>query len=172
MSKLNYTTMAINYSTNPPVLATTKQMIPKEKALSQNASTSGIWIVGDVNSKFLTEMPTGSYIVDFTNNEFREVINVQSDSLAQMAYPFTTDLANGKQYVVNFRDLNLKKIGLTPVTAGATIVDDAGALITIPTAGIEFTKSGNDDSAGKDMITPVMVDASTHKLFVVLEYSA
>ena len=164
--------MAVNYSTNPPVLATAKQMIPKEKTLSGNVSTQGIWIVGDVNSKFLEEMPTGSYFVDFTHNEFREVVNVQSNSLAQMAYKLTNDLASASQKAVDFKDLNLKKIGLTPVSAGATMADNTGTLITIPTAGIEFTKTGNDDSAGKDMITPVMVDGSTHNIFVVLEYSA
>lgn len=162
----------VNYSTNPPLLATAKQMIPKEKALTGNVSTNGIWVEGDNTSLFLTEMPTGSYIVDFTNNEFREVINVQSNKLAQMAYKFTANLASGAQKAVDFKDLNLKKIGLTPVTAGATIADNAGIMQTIPTAGVEFTKAGNDDSAGKDMITPVMVDASAHNIFVVLEYSA
>ena len=145
------------------VVATDKRSVPANTAGTGTIVTFGKSIVG-TSTLFKTEMKAGSYLVSETQGEICRVIRVDSDTIAFLETSFTSDLASAapsiiKWFAANPVEINLKKVSGTPTLNGA-----------IFTGEVKISKSSRDRSSRRDLVEPVILDASSGSVEVNILY--
>ena len=142
---------------------TDKRSVPFNSAATGTVTTHGIAIIG-VGTAFLTEMPAGSYVVDLTNYEIRKVYRVDSDTLAFMEVALTNDIAGGSTLqIIHKYQTGVKSIYLE--TTGSAKIDNAAF-----TGTKTLTKSGAGRSSLRDLVAPIIVDATNTTMQVTIVY--
>lgn len=137
---------------------TDKRTIPFNETATGTCSTNGIRVNG-VGTAFRSEMRAGSWLVDLTNDEIRQVDQVESDTVAYLKQAFTSDLAIGAFQIIKATSTQVVSISVQVPSSAAT-----GALVdgeTFPKGtSLTFSKDGRDSNKSKDIVDPIIVDAT------------
>lgn len=148
-----------NYKNTVYNLITDKRTLPYNSAGTGTISTAGAFVVG-VGTLFTTEMPRGSWLVDESQNEVRYVLSVDSDTKAILSQAFTVNLAAlTTPSIIHAKDTNVVSIALScPSTASADPTIDG---VSFPKGNtVSFSKDSRDNSGKRDMVDPIILDAS------------
>lgn len=163
--------MASNELSIEPILVTSKQTIPASVTITGTLDTFGKGVKG-TSTKFLTEMPVGSWIYDDSANELRMVNEVLSDTQAYITDAFTSNLS-GVSDVIPAKKCNAKAYIFTEAETTGSIgqmVDSTGTLTRAFLYGVSITvsKLGNERTNGADLLKPTIV--TSNKLLVQIVY--
>lgn len=153
-----------NFSNNSYDVITDNRSIPFNSALPTGTiGTEGIAVTG-VGTKFLSEMPTGSVIVDLSAWEWRKVVRVDSDTLAYIEKAFSSDIApSTTPQIIPSSIARAKMISIS--TAGAALIDNKAF-----TGALSLPKSNNEISGRRDFVDPIIVDATSTSMQVSILY--
>lgn len=143
-------------------LITDKQSIPSNVAGTGTISTHGLAIVG-TGTAFQTELLAGSYLVVESAWEIRRVVRVDSDTLAFLEVAFTTDIVATAPSIISKAKANPVEIDLK--TSDVILLDNSSF-----TGILNISKSSRDRSSRRDLLEPVMVDATGGSLAVNVLY--
>jgi len=156
--------MATNFKNTEYSLVTGNQTLPKSATASGTIETIGVAVKG-TGTKFKTEMPQGSWIVDLSQSEIRRVVRVQDDTLAWFSHPFTADIAASTALeVIHERDTNVAALSAKAV-GGAIFIDG----ISLPEGeSITFSKDSRDESAHRDLVDPIILDADGNSILALI----
>jgi hypothetical protein len=148
-------------------VSTINQTVPLSTIQTGTIETLDSAVVG-TGTKFKTEMPAGSWLVDLTQNEIRKVKDVESDVLAYVDAPFTLDLAALTALnVILAKDAKCVSIALQVPAGGAAATLD-GYPFPAGTS-VAFSKDSRDHSAARDLVDPVIIDASGTSVQVLIQ---
>lgn len=137
---------------------TDKRSLPFNETGTGTVVTSGVSIVG-TGTLFKTEMPAGSYLVDLTNDEVRRVERVDSDTEAYLEKPFTSNLASAAPEIIAAWKAKVKEIS---ISTGDTCELNGESF----TGTLTISRYGNDRSSRRDLVEPVIVDATSGSMQV------
>jgi hypothetical protein len=156
----------MNYSNNTYDVITDKRSIPYSSNGLGTISTSGITVVG-VGTKFLSQMPMGSVLVDLNSWEWRKVLSVTSDTEATLTKPFTIDLAVlTVPNIIHETKLNNVEISLKVKDTDPDALLDNKVFNGILT----LSKASRETSSTRDFVDPIIVDASGTFMNVLIMY--
>jgi len=148
-----------NYKNTVYNLITDKRTIPYNANGTGTISTAGAFVIG-TGTLFTTEMPRGSWLVDESQNEIRYVVAVDSDTKAILSQAFTVNIAAlTTPSIIHAKDTNVVSIALScPSTASADPTIDG---VSFPKGNtVSFSKDSRDKSGTRDMVDPIILDAS------------
>lgn len=149
--------MANNKNSNYKYI-TDKRTVPFNETATGTASTNGKRVDG-VATAFKTELQAGSWIVDLTNDEIRQVDNVVSDTVAYLTEAFTLDLVLGAFEIIKNSNCAVVSISVQVLSSAATDIAIDGE--TFPKgASITFSKDSRDTTKSKDFVDPIILDAT------------
>ena len=137
-------------------IVTDKRSVPFNSAGTGTIQTFGKAVVG-TGTKFTTEMPVGSWLIKLDTWEKAKVVRVDSDTQAYLELAFSVDIAflNIPQ-IVSASKAKAKSISLK---IDSTNPD--GLLDNVAFNGIvTIDKVGNEGTYNKDLIQPVLIDAT------------
>ncbi len=143
----------------------TKETIPVSGAGTGTIETKGTGVVG-TNTLFRSEMQAGSWLVDLTQDEYRKVISVESDTFARLSNPFTVDISALTtpdiiaKTTLSIRELSVIAVVTDGVLDGTTLQAGQG------TSLIKTGDSKGDDSSHVD---PFIADATGTIINVILQ---
>lgn len=138
---------------------TDNRSIPFNVAGTGTITTFGKAIVG-VGTKFMKEMPAGSYLVNLSTWQAYRVYRTDSDTLAFLEKVFTSNISPGS--TPQIIHANLAKVkSITLNTSDSIKVQNANF-----TGAMTITKSGNSGSDRADLIEPIIIDATGHTVEV------
>lgn len=149
--------MANNKNSNYKYI-TDKRTVPFNETATGTASTNGKRVDG-VATAFKTELQAGSWIVDLTNDEIRQVDNVVSDTVAYLTEAFTTDLVLGAFEIIKNSNCAVVSISVQVPSGAATDAEVDGETFPKGTS-LTFSKDSRDSNKSKDFIDPIIVDAT------------
>lgn len=147
-------------------LITDKRTIPYNETATGTCSTNGTRVDG-VGTLFRSEMRSGSWLVDLTNNEIREVDSVESDTVAFLKQAFTSDLASGAFEIIKATEAQVVSIGVQVPSSAAADAELDGSVFAKGTS-LTFSKDSRDGNKSKDFIDPIIVDASGTSVQVLI----
>jgi hypothetical protein len=150
--------MANNKNSNYKYLNNTKVTLPLNETATGTASTNGIRIDG-VLTAFRTELQAGSWLVDLTNDEIRQVDSVVSDTVAYLTEPFTADLVLGAFEIIKKTNCNVVSISVQVLSGAAADAYVDGELFP-KGASMTFSKDSRDTNRSKDFVDPIVFDAT------------
>lgn len=138
---------------------TDKRSLPFNSSGTGTITTNEYAIVG-TGTLFKTEMPGGSYLVDLTNDEVRKVVRVDSDTIAFLEKPFTSEFSSDTPEIVAAWQCKAKEISIE--TEDACEVN--GAAFT----GILNLVKADIGSQRPNIIAPIIVDATGGSMNVLI----
>ncbi len=141
-------------------VVTDKRSVPFNNAGTGTIVTFGNAIVG-TGTKFTTEMQAGSYLVDLTHNECRRVYRVDSDTAAYLEIPFTNNQTSAAPEIITHIQAKVKEFRLK--TSGACFLNGVAF-----TGEETFSRYGNDRSSRRDLLEPVIIDATGQTMTVYI----
>lgn len=143
-----------------------KRSVPFNTTSTGTASVTGRAIVG-VGTLFKTELQAGSYVVLLSANECRKVVRTDSDTIAFLETPFSVNIGPGSPIqIINHWKTNPIEISLKIDDA-----DPAGQLNGQSFDGIlTLSKASRDRSARRDLVEPIVVDATGTSMKVNILY--
>lgn len=147
-------------------LITDKRTVPFNQAGTGTLQTVGTTVKG-TGTLFMTEMPTGSWVVDLAQDQIRRVIRVDSDTRAYLSQAFTSNLAALTTVNVIPRN-NDRAVSISiqiPSSAADGEVD--GQVLPAGTS-ITFSKDSRSHSGGRDLVDPIVVDATGTQMEVLI----
>lgn len=148
----NYTNITIRTLTNSKII------VPFSASGTGTVSTQSTGVVG-VGTKFLTELVNGAWIVDLSANEFREVMDVLSDTEALIAQPFTVDLSSISLVIIK-KPRPCEIAVMIPIgNASGTIITTESSILPVGLP-INISKANRDESSARDLIAPCIIDAT------------
>ncbi len=157
------------------LLDNVKATAPLNEVGTGTIATIKLGIIGS-GTLFKSELKVGSYIIDFTNNQMKRVVEVTSDTTAILESAFGTDLAPSSQmdYIPAWKT-NVREIAaIVPVykqdNTTANIWGKMDNIDTPPGIGVNFSKAQRDRSSGSDVVVPVIMDATGTQIFVTLTF--
>lgn len=160
--------MATNFkNSNYKYFNDIQSSVPLSTEGTGTISTEGDAVIG-VGTLFTTELPKGSWVIDYANNELRQVVRVDSDTRAYLAEPFTSDLA-----ALSVLD-KIHTMDCDAVSISVQVLSSAAANITIDGetfpkgASITFSKDSRDRSGKRDLVDPIIVDATGSTAMVLI----
>lgn len=160
--------MATNFkNSNYKYFNDIQSSVPLSTEGTGTISTEGDAVIG-VGTLFTTELPKGSWVIDYANNELRQVVRVDSDTRAYLAEPFTSDLAVSSVLdKIHAKDCNAVSISVQVLSSAATNISIDGE--TFPKgASITFSKDSRDRSDKRDLVDPIIVDATGSTAMVLI----
>lgn len=163
MATVNYKNSQYKYLDNEVVSA------PLSSVGSGTVSSDGKALIG-VGTAFTTEIPKGSWVIDFSNNELRQVDRVESDTLAYLTEAFSTDLSVSSQLdKIHTMDCDAVSISVQVLSSAAANITIDGE--TFPKgASITFSKDSRDRSGKRDLVDPILIDAtSTTAMLLIMK---
>jgi hypothetical protein len=143
-------------------VVTDKRSIPFNQAGTGTITTFGTAIVG-VGTAFLTELKAGSYLVSESQWETRRVYRVDSDTSAFMDEAFTSDLGSAAPSIIPWYLAKAVEIDLK--TSSNILLDNKAF-----TGILNISKASRDRSSARDIVKPIMVDATGGTLNVNILY--
>lgn len=153
MPTVNYKNSNYKYLSNEIVSA------PLSSVGTGTVSSDDKALIG-VGTLFTTEIPKGSWVIDFANNELRQVDRVESDTLAYLTEAFSTDLAALSQLdKIHSMDCNAVSISVQVLSSAAADITIDGEIFP-KGASITFSKDSRDRSGKRDLVDPIIIDAT------------
>ncbi len=153
----------VNYKNSIYKSITEKSTIPFNVTGTGVAITNGIGVVG-TGTKFKSEMPAGSWIVDLANDELRRVVKCESDTEAYLDYSFSTDLSSGALEIVPQKSTSICVLSIEAVD-GDCFIDGE----TFPEGKIVTgSKDGRDGNSLKDFIDPFIIDPDGNSMLIFM----
>jgi len=141
-----------------------KETVPASSNKTGTIETVGTSVIG-TGTLFESEMQKGSWLVDLTQNEVREVMKVENDTLATLSDAFTLVIAGGTTpNVIKSDDLNIREISVA-----VPLVDSGGASYAFGEidgveleSGMPIAFGKNSDTKGnfKSFIDPIIANAT------------
>lgn len=150
---------------NVYAVITDKRSIPFNSNGTGTIETFGEAIVGS-GTAFTTEMKAGSYLVSESQWEVRRVRRVDSDTLAFLDKPFTSNLTSAAPSIIPWYAASPKMIALEVKSTDPDALIDNVAFSGI----LNLDKTGNSRSSFRDIIKPIVVDASGTEMKVDILY--
>lgn len=144
--------------------------VPLNQGLNGTVSTHGTAITG-VNTHFLTDMPAGSYLVDLNAFECKRVVRVDSDTVAYLEEPFTSNLSSVSDcpYIPRWKagpvEIYIDTMG--PQGAPGTTISINGANFR---GTLTRSKAGRDRSGRRDLLAPIVIDPFNNDVQVNILY--
>jgi hypothetical protein len=152
-----------NYKNTEYSVVTGNQTLPISATGTGTVTTDGKSVIG-VGTKFITEMPAGSWLVDLANTEIRRITSVESDTVAYFTNPFTVGLSADAISVIHERLTNVVAISVKAV-GGAILIDGS----SLPDGeAMTFSKDSRDDSGQNDFVDPIIVDANGNSILALI----
>lgn len=147
-------------------IVTDKRSVPFNSAGTGTIATHGLAIVG-TGTLFTSEMPVGSWLIDLSHWDKAKVVRVDSDTLAFLQIPLGTDITPGTTpQIVSASKAKAKSISLKIKST-----DPDGLLDNKAFSGIlTIEKTGNDRTANKDLIQPIIIDGTSTSIKVDILY--
>jgi len=143
---------------------TDKRSVPFNVAGTGTVVTHGVAIVG-TGTLFNTEMEAGSYLVNLSTNEAIKVVRKDSNTLAFLERPFTSDFASATPQIIPWYKAKVKTLSIS--ATGTILVDGE----SVTNTAFSADKAGNDRSSRRDLIEPVIVDATAGSALIeILNY--
>lgn len=158
--------MAMNYTNNNYTVISDKRSIPFNSPLTGTISTIGNVVIG-VGTKFRTELPVGSWLLDLPNWELRKVMRVDDDFRVDLDHAFTADMAaltvgQAIHYdIANAIEISIEVIASNP----PAVLNNASFSGILTLSKASSTRSGNNDR-----VDPILVDASATEMKVEVIY--
>lgn len=150
---------------NVYAVITDKRSIPFNSNGTGTIETFGEAVVG-TGTAFTTEMKVGSYLVSESQWQVRRVRRVDSDTVAFLDKPFTSNLASAAPSIIPWYSASPKMIALEVKSTDPDALIDNVAFTGI----LNLDKSGNDRSSFRDIVKPIVVDASGTEMKVDILY--
>lgn len=148
--------MATNYTNNIYTVISDKRSIPFNKPLTGTISTVGNVVIG-VGTKFRSELPAGSWVVDLPNWELRKVITVHDDLRVDLDHPFTSDIAA----LTVGQAIHDDEAKVIEISIEVTASNPPALVNNVSFTGITtMTKTSISRSGQGDRVDPIIVDAS------------
>ena len=139
-----------------------KRSLPYNVAGTGTVVTHGIAVVG-TGTLFKSEMMAGSYLVNLSTNQAVRVYRVDSDTIAFLEKPFTVDFASATPQIIPTFASQPKLISM--FSNGDYDVN--GNTVT---GGVTAEKTGNDRSSRRDLIKPIVIDATAGSVQIEILY--
>lgn len=158
--------MATNYSNNFYGVISDKRSIPFNTALTGTISTDNIFVIG-VGTKFKTELPAGSWLLDLANWELRRVSSVEDDLKVILDHPFTSNIAT----LTVGQAIHVDRANAIEISMEVTASNPPAQLFGVSFTGIlTLSKSSSTRSAQNDRVDPQIVDASGTEMRISFLY--
>lgn len=136
-----------------------KTTIPESITGTGTIETIGTRVIG-TGTAFRSEIRKGSWIVDLTQDEIREVDSVESDTVAYIKQAFSADLpALTLLDKISATETSVVAISAQVPSSAAADATMDGEILPKGTS-ITFSKDSRDGNKSKDFIDPVIIDAS------------
>lgn len=136
-----------------------KTTIPESITGTGTIQTIGTRVIG-TGTAFKSEIQKGSWIVDLTQDEIREVDSVESDTVAYIRQAFSSDLAALTALdKISSVDTMVVAISAQVPSSAATDAEIDGEVFPKGTS-ITFSKGDRDGNKSKDFIDPIILDAT------------
>ncbi len=144
------------------------QTVPASTTGTGTITTLGKAVIG-VGTKFATEMPAGSWIFNSASSpqEVRRVVTVTSDVLAYLSEAFTADIASIAPKIIKQEDAKCVSIAVSIMAASANGVLDGKVFPA--GASVAFSKDSRDSSSQRDLVDPLIVDASGTNMLILIQ---
>ncbi len=139
-----------------------KRSLPYNVAGTGTLSTRGIAING-LGTLFSTELKAGSYLVNLPTNEAIRVYRMDSNTVAFLEKPFAADMTAVTPQIIPAHVANPKLISIS--STGAIEVNGKAFDGTM-----SMEKTGNDRSSRRDLIEPVVIDATANATQIEILY--
>lgn len=155
-----------NFTNNGYQVITDKRSIPFNQALTGTIQTKGVSLTG-VGTSFISQLPAGSYIVNLGAWELRRVVRIQSDTSAVLDKPFSVDLPA----LTVGQCIPGDKASPFEISVEVEQENPAALLWNQTFKGIlTYSKASRDRSAARDIVHPIIVDASGTQMKVSFLY--
>lgn len=157
-----------NYKNSNYLFITGNQTVPASANGTGTIQTVGNKVIG-TGTLFLTEMPAGSWLVDLSQDEIRRVVfdSTETNTQATLEQAFTSDIAAlTTPNIISKEDANVVSISVQ-IPAG----QDNGTLDgqNFPSGtSVTFSKDSRDRSSARDLIDPVIVDATDTQMQILI----
>lgn len=135
-------------------------VIPNGITYTDAGGTNGATVVSSVGTAFLTELKIGDWLVDFTNNELRKIVEIISNDNLTVNYNFSNTVAAASVITTIGSSYVEQSIVFNP-TAG--LVDGVALPANI---GFSWGKQGRTTSGDKDFVDPIIVDATATNAYL------
>lgn len=149
--------MATNYKNTVYSRSTGHDTFPASKAKTGTITTTNAYdgkrVIG-TSTLFTTELEIGGWIVDIAHDEIRKITNILTDTNLTIDHAFSNSLTGLALKYVPPSD----SVELSVVFSGASGKID-GQLLPA-NIGFSFGKTGRDNSAVRDFIDPLIIDAT------------
>lgn len=157
-----------NFKNSLYYLVTDKRTVPANANATGTIKTVGTAVIG-TNTLFKTEMPIGSWLVDESQDEIRQITRVESDTLAYFGNAFTSDISLGTTpSVIHSKDAKPVSIAVSiPASANDGEVD--GATFT-KGSSLSFSKDSTGRSDARSLVNPIIVDGTGTTIQVLIQY--
>ncbi len=155
-----------NFKTTIYKLITDKRTIPFNSNGTGTIETKGSAVFG-TGTAFKTEMPAGSWLVVENDDELRYVERVDSDTKAFLSQGFTSDISAGATpSIIPRKDVNVVAISIQ-ILSGLEDGEVDGEVFPNGSS-MTFTKESRDKSGKRDVIQPIIVDATGTEMQVLI----
>lgn len=150
-----------NFKNTNRELITTKRTVPLNSTKTGTISiVAGSKEVVGVGTLFLSEAKVGDWIIDFTNNELRQIESIENDLYCIIKQGFTNAFVAAATIITPKSDF----VEISYLALAASNID--GAAVTAGEYG-GWGKNSRERSAATDFCDPVIFDGATGN-FVVL----
>lgn len=149
-----------NFKNTNVYKVTTKTTVPAPTAGTGTIVTAGISVKG-TSTLFRSggELQKGAWIVSIGADELRQVVSVESDTLAILSNAFSSDITTSTPSIIKTTDLNIKTISVG-ILSGLTDGEIDGVAFVNNTS-YTFEKNGNSRDNFKSFIDPIIIDGDS-----------
>ena len=157
--------MATNYKNSIYKNISGLQTVPESADGTGTITTQGTVVVG-VGTRFLSEMPKGSWLCSLSATEIRKVVSVQSDTVANIEEAFTAELVAVAPNIIHEDDTGIVTISVCIPSGEADGLVDGEVF----PGGVSLTisKDGRMTSSTRDVIDPLIVDGSGTTMLITI----
>lgn len=145
---------------------TDKQTVPASATGTGTVDTQGVMVTG-TGTLFQTEMPAGSWLVDFATDQIAKVKKVYSNTSAELLTGFTVDLSGAAAEIIHNNEASVCTISVAIKSGDGDgeidgVVFDNGDTLT-------FSKDSRDNSSARDLVDPIIIDGTSTSIKVLIQ---
>jgi len=158
--------MALSKNSNYYKISNAKQTVPVSANGTGTIATTGIHVKG-TGTKFVAEMPAGSWLVNLTANEYHKVKSVLNDTMAELEQAFGSDIAGGTtpNIIINSK-LDIRELSvIIPLGNASGEVDGVSLEAGLP---VSFGKNSDNSRNNFSFIDPIIANATGTVINVII----
>jgi len=145
---------------------TTKQTVPASASVTGTIETIAKKVIG-TGTLFTTQFQPFDWLYVAAKSEFRQVVNIVSDTEMTLDAAFTTDVAaTGTPLIV--KRFQATKIEVLNVGAGTATIDGQNVITTQKAVTFEKQPWGSSRSL-TDFVDPILVDATASNCAITIQ---